>query len=118
MPEAYIYDAIRTPRGKGKSNGSLHSTKPVDLVVGLMHEMLVRNERQRRAYTPDEIRERLHQNIVLRRLETRAFEELESTLAIVDNRKGHVLLTQRALMLTNYHIGLTFGFGQTPDQIG
>ena len=38
--EALVFDAIRTPRGKGKSNGSLHSTKPVDLVVGLMHEML------------------------------------------------------------------------------
>jgi acetyl-CoA C-acetyltransferase len=41
--EALVFDAIRTPRGKGKSNGSLHSTKPVDLVVGLMHEMLGRN---------------------------------------------------------------------------
>jgi acetyl-CoA C-acetyltransferase len=43
--EALIFDAIRTPRGKGKVNGSLHATKPVDLVVGLMHEMLIRNER-------------------------------------------------------------------------
>jgi acetyl-CoA C-acetyltransferase len=43
--EALVFDAIRTPRGKGKSNGSLHATKPVDLVVGLMHEMLIRNER-------------------------------------------------------------------------
>jgi acetyl-CoA C-acetyltransferase len=42
--EALIFDAVRTPRGKGKVNGSLHSTKPVDLVVGLMHETLVRNE--------------------------------------------------------------------------
>ena len=41
--EALVFDAIRTPRGKGKSNGSLHSAKPVDLVVGLMHEMLGRN---------------------------------------------------------------------------
>ena len=41
--EAFVFDAIRTPRGKGKSNGSLHSVKPVDLVVGLMHEMLSRN---------------------------------------------------------------------------
>src|SRR5690349_9772472 len=40
-----VFDAIRTPRGKGKSNGSLHTTKPVDLVVGLMHEMLIRNEK-------------------------------------------------------------------------
>ncbi|HWH93306.1 MAG TPA: acetyl-CoA C-acetyltransferase [Baekduia sp.] len=43
--EALVFDAIRTPRGTGKSHGSLHGTKPVDLVVGLMHEMLVRNER-------------------------------------------------------------------------
>ncbi|MDX6699876.1 MAG: acetyl-CoA C-acetyltransferase [Baekduia sp.] len=43
--EALVFDAIRTPRGKGKHNGSLHGTKPVDLVVGLMHEMLIRNER-------------------------------------------------------------------------
>ena len=41
--EALVFDAVRTPRGKGKSNGSLHATKPVDLVVGLMHEMLSRN---------------------------------------------------------------------------
>jgi len=40
-----VFDAIRTPRGKGKFNGSLHGTKPVDLVVGLMHETLVRNEK-------------------------------------------------------------------------
>jgi acetyl-CoA C-acetyltransferase len=42
-PEALVFDAIRTPRGKGKINGSLHTTKPVDLVVGLMHEILSRN---------------------------------------------------------------------------
>ena len=41
--EPLIFDSIRTPRGKGKVNGSLHATKPVDLVVGLMHEMLSRN---------------------------------------------------------------------------
>ncbi len=41
--EALIFDAVRTPRGKGKSNGSLHTTKPVDLVVGLLHELLGRH---------------------------------------------------------------------------
>jgi acetyl-CoA C-acetyltransferase len=41
--EPLVFDAIRTPRGKGKVNGSLHTTKPVDLVVGLMHETLSRN---------------------------------------------------------------------------
>jgi len=41
--EALVFEAVRTPRGKGKHNGSLHATKPVDLVVGLMHEVLGRN---------------------------------------------------------------------------
>ncbi|MFE1517197.1 acetyl-CoA C-acetyltransferase [[Kitasatospora] papulosa] len=37
--EAFVYDAIRTPRGRGKANGALHGTKPIDLVVGLIHEI-------------------------------------------------------------------------------
>ncbi|MEV6006666.1 acetyl-CoA C-acetyltransferase [Streptomyces sp. NPDC051976] len=37
--DAYVYDAVRTPRGRGKANGSLHGTKPIDLVVGLIHEL-------------------------------------------------------------------------------
>jgi acetyl-CoA C-acetyltransferase len=41
--EPLVFDAIRTPRGRGKVNGSLHTVKPVDLVVGLMHETLARN---------------------------------------------------------------------------
>src|SRR5215212_9411733 len=41
--EAFVFDGVRTPRGKGKSNGSLHTTKPVDLVVGLTHELLSRH---------------------------------------------------------------------------
>jgi len=40
--EAYIYEAIRTPRGKNKG-GALHGTKPVDLVVGLINELKVRH---------------------------------------------------------------------------
>ncbi|MFC9271915.1 acetyl-CoA C-acetyltransferase [Streptomyces zhihengii] len=40
--EAYVYDAIRTPRGRGKAGGALHGTKPIDLVVGLIHETLRR----------------------------------------------------------------------------
>ncbi|MFJ6695171.1 acetyl-CoA C-acetyltransferase [Streptomyces sp. NPDC091272] len=37
--EAFVYDAIRTPRGRGKAGGALHGTKPIDLVVGLIHEI-------------------------------------------------------------------------------
>ncbi|WP_067823171.1 acetyl-CoA C-acetyltransferase [Nocardia inohanensis] len=40
--EAYVFEAIRTPRGKGKATGSLHTVKPIDLVVGLISELRVR----------------------------------------------------------------------------
>jgi acetyl-CoA C-acetyltransferase len=43
MTEAFVYDAIRTPRGRGKNTGSLHGTKPVSLVVGLLEELRKRN---------------------------------------------------------------------------
>ncbi len=43
MAEAFVYDHIRTPRGKGKKVGALHEVKPVDLVVGLLDEIQVRN---------------------------------------------------------------------------
>lgn len=33
---AYIYDAVRTPRSKGKKGGSLHEVKPIDLGAGLL----------------------------------------------------------------------------------
>lgn len=41
--DAYIYDAIRTPRGRGRAGGSLHEVKPVTLIAGLITEMLRRN---------------------------------------------------------------------------
>jgi acetyl-CoA C-acetyltransferase len=44
MPgEAYIYDAIRTPRGRGKKDGSLHSVPAIDLVAPLLRELARRN---------------------------------------------------------------------------
>ena len=43
MTEAFVYDAVRTPRGRGKDTGSLHGTKPVSLVVGLLEELRKRN---------------------------------------------------------------------------
>jgi acetyl-CoA C-acetyltransferase len=39
MSEAFIYDAIRTPRGRGKKSGSLYEVKPVSLVSGLLQEL-------------------------------------------------------------------------------
>jgi acetyl-CoA C-acetyltransferase len=43
MAEAFVYDHIRTPRGKGKAVGALHEVKPVDLAVGLLTEIQDRN---------------------------------------------------------------------------
>ena len=39
MPNAMIFDAVRTPRGKGKKDGSLHEVKPVDLLAGLLVQL-------------------------------------------------------------------------------
>ena len=43
MGEAYIYEAIRTPRGRGKATGSLHGVKPITLVTGLIDELTSRH---------------------------------------------------------------------------
>ena len=43
MTEAYIYDAVRTPRGKGKKDGSLHEVKPVDLLAGTLEALRTRH---------------------------------------------------------------------------
>ena len=42
--EAYVYEAIRTPRAKGKAGGDLNEVKPIDLVVTLMDEMVNRHD--------------------------------------------------------------------------
>lgn len=44
MTQALIFDAIRTPRGKGKSDGALHSVKPVNLVAGLLTALARRSD--------------------------------------------------------------------------
>lgn len=41
--EAYIFDAIRTPRGKGKPGGALYEVKPIDLVANLLEALKERN---------------------------------------------------------------------------
>ncbi len=43
MTEAYVYDAIRTPRGRGKKSGSLYEVKPITLMTGLLQEIQRRN---------------------------------------------------------------------------
>jgi acetyl-CoA C-acetyltransferase len=43
MTDAFVFDAIRTPRGRGKSSGSLHEVKPVNLLAGLMRDLQQRH---------------------------------------------------------------------------
>jgi acetyl-CoA C-acetyltransferase len=43
MTEAFVFDALRTPRGKGKKDGSLYEVKPVNLLAGLLGELQRRN---------------------------------------------------------------------------
>jgi acetyl-CoA C-acetyltransferase len=44
MVEAFIYEAIRTPRGRGNQKGALAGVKPISLVTGLLTEMLRRHD--------------------------------------------------------------------------
>ncbi|WP_032405108.1 acetyl-CoA C-acetyltransferase [Rhodococcoides fascians] len=41
--EAFLYDAVRSPRGRGKSSGSLHTVKPVDLAANTLSTLLSRH---------------------------------------------------------------------------
>ncbi len=44
MVDAYIYDAVRTPRGKGRASGSLHSVTPIELATTALKAVRDRNE--------------------------------------------------------------------------
>ena len=44
MSEALIFDAVRTPRGKGKSSGSLYTVRPVDLLATTLRALRERND--------------------------------------------------------------------------
>ncbi len=44
MAEAMVFDAIRTPRGRGKSSGSLHEVKPITLLTGVLKELQSRHD--------------------------------------------------------------------------
>ena len=50
MPNAMIFDAVRTPRGKGKKDGGLYEVKPVDLLAGLLVKL-----QQRLAFDPAQL---------------------------------------------------------------
>ncbi|MCC0003865.1 MAG: acetyl-CoA C-acetyltransferase [Methylobacteriaceae bacterium] len=44
MPDAFIYDAVRTPRGRGKSDGSLHEVSTLQLAAGALRALKDRNQ--------------------------------------------------------------------------
>ncbi len=44
MTEAYIFDTLRTPRGKGKRSGALYEVKPVQLLSAILRALEVRNQ--------------------------------------------------------------------------
>jgi len=44
MTQAFVYDAIRTPRGKGKKDGSLYEVKPISLLAGVLTALQRRND--------------------------------------------------------------------------
>lgn len=43
MTDAYIFDAVRTPRGRGKKDGALHTVTPVNLMSGLLKSLQQRH---------------------------------------------------------------------------
>jgi acetyl-CoA C-acetyltransferase len=44
ITDAIIFDAISTPRGRGKKEGRLYPIKPIHLLAGLLHELQLRNQ--------------------------------------------------------------------------
>ncbi|MBN2759862.1 MAG: acetyl-CoA C-acyltransferase, partial [Rhodobacteraceae bacterium] len=49
MSDAYIYDAVRTPRGKGRADGSLHEVTAVRLSAGVLDALKARSDLDTRA---------------------------------------------------------------------
>ena len=43
MPDAYIFDAVRTPRGRGKQSGALYGVRPIDLLAQVLQALETRN---------------------------------------------------------------------------
>ena len=44
MADAYIYDAVRTPRGRGKSDGALHEITALSLATQVLEQLRDRND--------------------------------------------------------------------------
>ena len=44
MGEAYVFDAVKTPRGRGRASGSLHEVSPLRLAAGVLKNIRDRND--------------------------------------------------------------------------
>ncbi len=44
MTDAYIFDHVRSPRGKGRANGSLHEVTPIELATHVLESIRDRND--------------------------------------------------------------------------
>ncbi|MGB5623449.1 MAG: acetyl-CoA C-acetyltransferase [Gammaproteobacteria bacterium] len=44
MTDAYVFDHVRTPRGRGKPDGALHEVAPIRLVAQVLEALRKRNE--------------------------------------------------------------------------
>ena len=44
MTDAYIFDHVRSPRGRGKKDGSLHSVTPINLLTQILVALRTRND--------------------------------------------------------------------------
>ena len=51
--DAYIFDSVRTPRGRGKATGALHTIPPIELAVGVINGLLDRNPNVDRSQIED-----------------------------------------------------------------
>jgi acetyl-CoA C-acetyltransferase len=49
MPDAFVFDAVRTPRGRGKDSGSLYPVRPIDLLAGTLRALAERTHLDTRA---------------------------------------------------------------------
>jgi acetyl-CoA acetyltransferase len=83
----YIFDAIRTPRSKGKADGSLHEIKPVNLVTGLLVEMQRRHDMDTSRVDDVNLRVRLRSSYV-QALQNANKSSLTWSLSVVSYRAG------------------------------
>jgi acetyl-CoA acetyltransferase len=83
----YIFDAIRTPRSKGKADGSLHEIKPVNLVTGLLVEMQRRHDLDTSRVDDVNLRVRLRSSYV-QALQNANKSSLTWSLSVVSYRAG------------------------------